>query len=496
MGLSWKELQASLDRIGQSGKIAVVGDLMLDHYISGRVNRISPEAPVPVVTVDSERFSAGGAGNVIANLQGLGVAAAVFGRVGRDSQGEMLQNILSDGSRRLAELCLIRRGKTVEKVRILGNGRQQIVRLDRERKELLSPEEEQEILEKLEAIAGELALLILSDYDKGIATPAFCRSLRSFCARQGILFFLDPKTSDWERYRGADLVTPNITELSAVAGCAVPNEDEAVLEWGQKILRRFDLKNLLVTRSEKGATFISEGLCFHESAVASDIYDVSGAGDTMIATVAACRAAAMDWQSCLYCANMAAQVVIGKVGTCPITMDELRLQLQRHSGEESFKGQAKVVDAAEAARLCRLWQAQGKRVIFTNGCFDLFHAGHVSSLTHARSLGDKLIVAVNSDDSIRRLKGPRRPINSLDARMAVLSALEAVDLVVPFGEDTPEQLLSLVRPSVIAKGADYSVDRVAGWQFAEEVAILPLKPGFSSSGILARLNGERDNDSP
>ena len=491
----WKILEG-LEK-SHSCAVAVIGDLMLDRYIYGAVTRISPEAPIPVVKFQRERCVPGGAGNVVANLCGLGAAVKVFGCIGPDREGQMLNKLLSSllESRSSVDCTnvvhLFSSGCTTVKTRIIGGTQQQMLRLDREEPVSLSSEQEQTLIRQLFMLCDKgLKSILLSDYGKGVCSPELCRDVIDLCHVKHIPVFVDPKGKDWSRYSGAELVTPNLTELADAVGVPVLNDDEAILQCGKIVREKYGLKNLLITRSEKGATFIGESGYFHKPSRAVDVFDVSGAGDTMISTVAFLRSSGVDWLSCVKLANIAAQLVIGKAGTCPITYRELKDACHGYCVSTNRKKLNKFYSVEAMENLCDSWKREGKRVVFTNGCFDVFHAGHVDSLVRARALGDRLIVGVNSDASVRRLKGPKRPINSQDKRIAVLEALECVDAVVAFSEDTPEELLSRLRPNVIAKGGDYRPSQVAGRQFADEVIILPLVKGLSSTSIIAKL-GEK-----
>jgi len=469
----------------QSVKVAVLGDYMLDQYIYGAVERISPEAPVPVVKYASEKLVPGGAGNVVANLAGLGVSVYAAGRVGDDDCGRELLGLplmqQADTS------LMLRNGDTIVKTRVLGGGRQQIVRIDREK--FLTPDAGQinEVLAGLDKlICGGLNAVIISDYGKGFCSAELCRRAIELCRGKGAKVFVDPKCKDWSRYSGAFLITPNLKEFTQAVGESVPNEDDPIVENGRKLLMRYGLDNLLVTRSDKGATLMTKTGFAHCRADSVEVYDVSGAGDTMIATVAVFSAVGLPLEECVAIANAASQVVIGKVGTCPITADELEDVLQAKETPQKLKT---AVSYEAAKKLCKKWRDSGLKTVFTNGCFDIIHAGHVDSLRRARALGDKLIVGLNSDGSVRKLKGAERPVNRQDARAEVLSALECVDLIVIFDEDTPEKLLSMLKPCVIAKGGDYKPEEIAGREYADEIVILPLVAGYSTTGIIKKIGG-------
>lgn len=494
MGKNYSKLISSLESATPCD-IAVIGDFILDRYLNGTVDRISPEAPIPVLLVRSERNVLGGAGNVVANLCGLGSSVHCFGRLGGDSKGREMTGLLeglNSGTRGKVCLHMFESGKTISKTRVIGNGRQQMLRFDREEYESLTPSQESELIGELAALADSgLKVVILSDYGKGVCSASLCTGVISFCRSRGIAVFVDPKGSDWSRYKHASLITPNLKELNLAAGTAVSNDDNfGVEKTARGMLKRCAFDALLVTRSEKGCTYVSDETFFTEPSLARDVYDVSGAGDTMISTVAYAYARGILPRDCCRLANLACQVVIGKVGTYPVSLDELKDACSVSTVIRRFSGENKICSAEAAAFLRESWREKGEQVVFTNGCFDVFHAGHVDSLTRARACGDRLIVGLNSDSSVRRLKGESRPLNSQENRAHVLAALECVDAVVIFDEDTPEELLSHLRPDVLAKGGDYTPEQVAGRQYAGRVEILPLVPGLSSTKIIEKARSD------
>ncbi len=460
---------------------AVAGDFMLDRYIGGEVSRLSPEAPVPVVRVGTERLVAGGAGNVAANLAGLGLPLFLIGSAGEDREGEALLSlpVFERADRR----GMRHLGATTVKTRVLGGGRQQMLRLDRE--EIISPAPRDIALALSDikrAAAAGARFIVLSDYGKGFCSADMCRAVIDFARGAGLPLWVDPKKDDWEPYRGAYAITPNMKELAAACGRAVPNEDGAVAEAARELASRYGIENVLATRSEKGATLVSRGLAEHIPASPVDVFDVSGAGDTMLATAAAFSAAGLSLREAASVANAASQIVIGKVGTCPITAPELLRALASRDGAGCL------YSADEAEALCRGWREAGEKIVFTNGCFDILHAGHADSLAAAKALGDRLIVGLNSDASVKRLKGPSRPVNGELSRAKVLAALKAVDAVVLFDEETPAALLSRLRPDVLAKGGDYRPEEIAGREYAGRVVILPLTEGYSTTSVIERIS--------
>jgi D-beta-D-heptose 7-phosphate kinase/D-beta-D-heptose 1-phosphate adenosyltransferase len=469
----------------QKVHVIVVGDIMLDRYLSGQVSRISPEAPVPVNRVTSEMAVMGGAANTAANLASLGCHVYVAGLVGKDASSDMLNHLFEeahiDHSGLLAEDSI----QTTTKVRVLGQ-RQQMIRLDFEEKRPLPKEEADRLLDWIRK-QHEKAMdcLVISDYGKGVVTDYLAHEIISMAREWNIPVLVDPKGSDWRKYDGAFAITPNLKELSDCTGEMVENTDEAVQEAGKPVREKFHLTHLLVTRSEKGITAISENGTCHCPAKAQDVFDVSGAGDTVMAVTAAAVAAGLDMETVLNLANTAAGISVSHVGTYPVKRQEV---LQKWVEEEQavpFSGEALSWDDAE--RLVSFWKSRGEKVVFTNGCFDILHRGHLTYLMQAAALGDHLIVGLNSDRSVRELKGPERPINSEKDRAFMLAALRSVDAVVIFDEDTPEQLLSHLKPDILVKGGDYRVDQVAGRQYAGEVKILSFVPGYSTTNIINQV---------
>ncbi len=467
-------------------RVLVLGDIMLDRYWEGPAQRISPEAPVPVVKVEHITDRPGGAGNVALNIASLGAAVRLAGYTGDDEMGDSLQDMLS-GAGVDCTLTRVSGTATTTKLRVISR-HQQLIRLDFEESQALAANafpscDMAGLLESCDA-------LVLSDYAKGSLTdPA---ALITAARERGIPVLVDPKGSDFGRYRGATLLTPNLQELEAAVGpCAT--EAELVAK-GQQLMGQLGLDALLVTRGEHGMTLLRPGQEeMHMPAIAREVFDVTGAGDTVVAVLAAAVAAGKDLEQAAALANIAAGIVVGKLGTAAVSAPELRRALQLHQG--SGRGALTLEQLRIAVADAR---SQGERVVFTNGCFDIIHAGHVAYLEQARTLGERLVVAVNSDDSVRRLKGRGRPINAVDRRMAVLAGLEAVDWVVCFEQDTPRELLQTLQPEILVKGGDYqSKEGVVGWEIVEayggQVRLLEFVEDVSTSGIVGRIR-EGDSD--
>ena len=458
--------------------VVVAGDVMLDRYLFGSTGRISPEAPVPVVHVRETDNRAGGAANVAVNLASLGASTCLLGVVGEDAAADSLESILSQRG----IVCKFARCKdrpTITKTRVQSRG-QQLIRLDEEDATALPGDAMIRMLR--ESLDGAGAV-VLSDYGKGALSDV--RGLIKACREAGIPVLVDPKGADFIKYRGASLITPNQSEFEAVAGgCAT---DEELVRRAGQMIDELDLDALLITRSEKGMLLLEAGAePVFLTTQAREVYDVTGAGDTVIGTLAGALASGQGLASAAALANLAAGLVVRKIGVASVTPGELSVALhQRGQGGRGLVGLdellAMVVESHQ----------RNERVIMTNGCFDVLHAGHVAYLEEAKSLGDRLIVAVNDDDSVRRLKGESRPINALEDRLLVLAGLAAVDWVVPFSDDTPAALIAKILPDVLVKGGDYNPDEIAGakevLRNGGEVRVLPFRDGHSSSRIIDRL---------
>lgn len=467
----------------------VIGDVMLDRYLWGRVARISPEAPVPVVKVESRTCRLGGAANVAANLSALGCRVRLVGTKGADGAGEQLSELLAQTGIEDHLVTLATPRPTIVKTRVMSQG-QQLMRLDEEETEEIDPAESHALINRaLELISGANAI-ILSDYGKGTLDNASCSAVID-CARQkGVPALVDPKGRDWTRYIGATCITPNTAELELITGSRL-NSEEAFTNAGQELIETLQVGRLLVTRGPKGMALFTHGeppLLIPTQA--RDVFDVSGAGDTVIATVAAAIAAGIDWPGAAHLANLAAGIVVGKVGTNPVRAEELAMALRQ--GQNGT--QRKICDMASALLAVDAWRAAGNSIVFTNGCFDILHAGHIRLLHAAADQGQRLIVGLNSDSSVKRIKGPHRPILPQQDRAALLAALGCVDMVIIFEEDTPLSLIEALRPNVLVKGADYTREAVVGHELVEgwggRVVLAPLIENLSTTGIVEKIQGE------
>ena len=484
------ELQAAelIDAIRtlKRGTALVVGDAMLDRYVYGEVNRVSPEAPVPVLAVERELAMPGGAGNVVRNLTALGVAVAFISVVGDDQAGADLTGLIG-GQPGVEPWLLVQGGRaTTTKTRFIAAG-QQMLRADHEVVAPVHPRLADRVVRIASDAIAATAVVVLSDYGKGVLAGGVAERLIAAAQAAGRRVLVDPKGRDYSRYAGADLITPNRAELGEATGMPV-NTDEAIVAAARALRDAHGFGAVLVTRSEDGMTLLEGDVVRHFPAEAAEVHDVSGAGDTVMALVAAGIAAGQKLPVAARLANIAAGIVVGKIGTAVAREADLLDAISVERGTLR-----KVVSTASAAEQVERWRRRGWRVGFTNGCFDLLHPGHVHLLEQARSWCDRLVVGLNSDASVKRLKGPARPIQAEAARAAVLASLASVDCVTLFEDDTPEALIRTLRPDVLVKGADYTVEQVVGGELVSEwggqVRLAQLLPGQSTTATVARIKG-------
>ncbi|MEJ0010355.1 MAG: D-glycero-beta-D-manno-heptose-7-phosphate kinase [Alphaproteobacteria bacterium] len=475
-----------LERLGET-KILVVGDMMLDSFMYGKVERISPEAPIPVFALEREEKMLGGAGNVVRNLLALGAQASLVSVIGDDPAGRELTALVGREERLVPHLITERGRVSTRKMRFVASG-QQMLRSDHETIAAISPEHEQRILESVLPELPSYDALILSDYGKGVLTPGLIRALLDAAAKAQVPVFVDPKQRDVSVYRGATVLSPNARELALAAGVERFATDEELVQAASSLARAHALRYVLVTRGEHGMTLVdAEGLITTIPAVAREVFDVSGAGDTSIAALAAAHAAGAPMAEAVELATLAAGIVVGRLGTAVVHYTDLTAALYANRAAAL---QHKILPLATARDTIANWRREGLSVGFTNGCFDIMHAGHLSLLHDARSRCDRLIVGLNTDASVRILKGPSRPVNSEMDRAQILAALSMVDAVVLFDEETPIHLLESLRPDVLMKGADYTRAQVVGGELVESyggrVELIPLKEGYSTTGIIRR----------
>jgi D-beta-D-heptose 7-phosphate kinase / D-beta-D-heptose 1-phosphate adenosyltransferase len=465
-------------------RVLVIGDIMLDCYIWGDVERISPEAPVPVVRAIRRNERPGGAANVAMNIAGLGGKVTLFGFCGTDVEGKQIETRLLEAGIEL-QLVPVPDHPTTTKLRILC-GKQQLLRLDTEKTDGYAHEEYTALTERIEAAIGSADAVVLSDYAKGALSENVCQSTIRSARRSGIPVLVDPKQRSFARYRGATTICPNLGELSTALG--IPSSDmDALLAAGQKLTVDLDLDCLTATLSEKGIAVLRQDSKFIAPALARQVFDVSGAGDTVVSTLVLGVASGLEMETAVQLANVAAGIVISKIGTVPVSRDELLMTLMP---EIELQAQEKVLSLEQLTVRISAWRSAGQSVVFTNGCFDLLHVGHIKLLEDARREGDRLVVAINTDFSVRQLKGPSRPITHESERSRILAALAAVDAVVSFDDATPLRLINVLRPDVIVKGGDYTEETVVGAReirsWGGRVKIVPIVDGFSTTQLIAK----------
>lgn len=478
-------MSVSLERIIRNkGKktCMVVGDIMVDKYVYGRVERISPEAPIPVVAAKDTRYVLGGAANVAGNIKGLHVNAILCGVIGNDTGGDTLINELRNHNITFAGYRSNNRCTTV-KTRVVGMN-QQLVRVDREDKEWLAKDEEECLVKAIKDNLSKVDYVILSDYNKGVCSESLCKSLIKLCKECDKKLIVDPKCSDWTKYKGSYLITPNFKEFCEAIGQEIDNDEKGISDKANGLMNRYELSQILITRSQYGMTIVGNDrkpLTF--KARQQEVFDVSGAGDTVIAVLTASLALGYELDEAVELSNQAAGVAVSKPGTYMVTLEDL-------IGYLSGKGSSlenKIISDADVETVVSAWKRSGEKIVFTNGCFDILHIGHVDYLNRAGALGTKLIVGLNSDDSVRRLKGEKRPVNGQRERALMLAALRCVDAVVIFDEDTPEELVKKIEPDYLVKGGDYAIEDIAGRNYAKEVLTIPLTEGYSTTSMIEKI---------
>lgn len=468
-------------------KILCVGDLMLDRFVYGEVERTSPEAPVPILGIERQSVMLGGVGNVARNLISLGARATLLSVVGDDEVGRNLTQMVGEEDR-IEPYLLVEPGRpSTEKTRFVAGG-QQLLRTDRETRRWISQQSAENLLRMAEDIIPECDVLVISDYAKGILTDELCQALIKRARAENKPVVVDPKGDNYACYKGASIITPNRRELGAATGAAVGTDGE-IVSAGKALIAQLEIEALLVTRSQDGMTLISgDGQVEHLPAQAREVFDVSGAGDTVVATLASALAKGVELIEAAALANVAASVVVAKSGTAVVYAADL---LHAVRASDLTSSEAKIVPLTAALEAIEKWRLEGQKMGFTNGCFDLLHPGHISLLRQSKGSCGRLIVGLNSDASVRRLKGEERPVQSESARAQVLASLETIDLVVIFGEDTPIKMIEAIRPDVLIKGGDYRIEEVVGAEFVQgyggKVLLANTEAGFSTSRTIEKL---------
>jgi len=484
---NYSDLLPHIDRL-KSARVLCIGDVMLDHYVYGQVERVSPEAPIPVLWIEREMKTLGGAGNVLRNLQALGAASSFISVVGNDEAGREVGRLVEAQDGTEAHVLVQPQRTTTVKTRYVA-ANQQLLRADRESSTPLDPYIREDLLRLARELVTDHSVVIISDYAKGVLTEGVALEIIRAAREAGARVIVDPKGGDHIRYRGADLLKPNRRELAHATGMPVATGDE-IVGASRALIERCGFNAVLASLGAEGMVLVgADGTVHLQRAEVREVYDVSGAGDTVVATVGTALAAGMTLTDAARLANAAAGVAVGKIGTAVVYASELIASL---SGRDLHAAD-KVVPRSHALDLVVRWRRHGLKIGFTNGCFDLLHPGHVALLGQAKAACDRLVVGLNSDASTARIKGPRRPIQSESERAAVLASLAAVDLIVIFEEDTPIELIREIRPQLLVKGADYRLDEVVGADLVKsaggEVLLADVVPGYSTTATIARLAG-------
>ncbi len=471
-------------------RVLCVGDVMLDRFVYGAVDRISPEAPIPVLLVEREKHMLGGAGNVVANMAALGAKATLLSVVGKDAAGvEITQQLSEIGVAGELEISAAR--VTTVKSRFIG-GLQQVLRVDREKSDAISADIENAIIARADKIMSEMGAVVISDYGKGLLTDRVIASVIAAAKRHGKPVIVDPKGRDFSRYKGASVITPNRKELETATSMKACTDDE-VRAASMKLIIDCGIETVLATRGKDGMSLIEKSdEPMHIEAQVREVFDVSGAGDTVVAAFACALAGGVPLRNAALIANVAAGIAVGKLGTAIVFPEEIaKVMSEGVAPGKRVLSRTKIAIKAEAAAEAERRRARGYKVGFTNGCFDLLHLGHISTIQQAKNACDFLIVAINSDASVKRLKGPSRPVQDENARAAILSALEAVDMVVVFDEETPMALLEAIRPDVLVKGGQYKLEEVVGYElvtsYGGKIVRAEMEEGFSTTNTIAKM---------
>ncbi|MGJ0360125.1 D-glycero-beta-D-manno-heptose-7-phosphate kinase [Aliarcobacter cryaerophilus] len=468
-------------KLNKKPNILVIGDLMIDHYLWGSCDRISPEAPVQVVNVKKESSVLGGAGNVINNLVTLGSVVDVISVIGNDSVANELKSLLEKIDVPTSNLVVENNRKTSKKSRLIAS-QQQVLRYDMESIDDINENSHKQIIQTLEKNIDKYSSIILSDYGKGVLTTNLTKEIIKIANKNNIKVLVDPKGKDYSKYKGSYTLTPNKKEAMEATNIDIKDES-SLIEALKSLKTQCELEVSLITLSEQGIAIFDDELTIKPT-VAREVYDVTGAGDTVIASIAFALGNDLDIKDAIYFANLAAGVVVGKIGSATTTLDEI-YEYEYSLHKSNSTSHIKTFD--EIKTLSSKLHSQGKKIVFTNGCFDILHVGHVKYLEVAKSYGDVLILGLNADSSVRKLKGPTRPINTQDDRAYILASLESVDYVVIFEEETPYELIKLIKPHVLVKGGDYEGKEVVGQDIADELKLVQFVDGKSTTNTIKRI---------
>ncbi|WP_148571639.1 D-glycero-beta-D-manno-heptose-7-phosphate kinase [Aliarcobacter cryaerophilus] len=468
-------------KLNKKPNILVIGDLMIDHYLWGSCDRISPEAPVQVVNVKKESSVLGGAGNVINNLVTLGSVVDVISVIGNDSVANELKSLLEKIDVPTSNLVVENNRKTSKKSRLIAS-QQQVLRYDMESIDDINENSHKQIIQTLEKNIDKYSSIILSDYGKGVLTTNLTKEIIKIANKNNIKVLVDPKGKDYSKYKGSYTLTPNKKEAMEATNIDIKDEN-SLIEALKSLKTQCELEVSLITLSEQGIAIFDDELTIKPT-VAREVYDVTGAGDTVIASIAFALGNNLDIKDSIYFANLAAGVVVGKIGSATTTLDEI-YEYEYSLHKSNSTSHIKTFD--EIKTLASKLHSQGKKIVFTNGCFDILHVGHVKYLEVAKSYGDVLILGLNADSSVKKLKGPTRPINTQDDRAYILASLESVDYVVIFEEETPYELIKLIKPHVLVKGGDYEGKEVVGQDIADELKLVQFVDGKSTTNTIKRI---------
>ncbi|HRL08465.1 MAG TPA: D-glycero-beta-D-manno-heptose-7-phosphate kinase [Aliarcobacter sp.] len=471
-------------KLNKKPNILVIGDLMIDHYLWGSCDRISPEAPVQVVNVKKESSVLGGAGNVINNLVTLGSVVDVISVIGNDSVANELKSLLEKIDVPTSNLVVENNRKTSKKSRLIAS-QQQVLRYDMESIDDINENSHKQIIQTLEKNIDKYSSIILSDYGKGVLTTNLTKEIIKIANKNNIKVLVDPKGKDYSKYKGSYTLTPNKKEAMEATNIDIKDES-SLIEALKSLKTQCELEVSLITLSEQGIAIFDDELTIKPT-VAREVYDVTGAGDTVIASIAFALGNNLDIKDAIYFANLAAGVVVGKIGSATTTLDEI-YEYEYSLHKSNSTSHIKTFD--EIKTLSSKLHSQGKKIVFTNGCFDILHVGHVKYLEVAKSYGDVLILGLNADSSVRKLKGPTRPINTQDDRAYILASLESVDYVVIFEEETPYELIKLIKPHVLVKGGDYEGKEVVGQDIADELKLVQFVDGKSTTNTIKRIQND------
>lgn len=471
-------------------RVVVVGDIMLDRYITGNVERVSPEAPVPVLKVSEEFQSPGGAANVALNLKAMGAKVTLIGVTGTDREGDLLIDEIKSSGISTTGILRDKSANTTVKTRLIASN-QQIVRIDKESVQEISPQAEKSVIQKVEnAFKSDPGAIIISDYAKGALTDRVLKNIIKLARKKRILTVVDPKGTDFTKYSGADVLTPNKGEAEAASGAKI-TDDKSLIQAARNIIKLSGSNAVLITRGRDGVSFMKKGGKLGTvSSEAKDVYDVTGAGDTAVSVFTLAYAVSKDLGESVKLANSAAGIAVGKLGASQVDTGELEYSLSNLGGPVS-----KIYSRENLAKKLSAHRSNGDQVVFTNGCFDLFHTGHLKLLTEAAALGDALVVAINSDSSVKRLKGKGRPFVNESDRARLLTALDCVTYLTVFSEDTPLELIKKLKPDVLVKGGDYNAEDIVGGEFVRKnggsVETIPLVDGISTTSIAGKIKNSK-----